>query len=70
MLSFFPLDALDEIWDLIESVSEVFPTYFNKEPKSKILFWRGEGSGVGESCSDARGWGELRCKITNNSPVI
>ena len=27
MLSFFPLDVLDEIWDLIESVSEVFPTY-------------------------------------------
>ena len=27
MLSFFPLDALDEIWDLIESVSEGFLTY-------------------------------------------
>ena len=27
MLSFFPLDALDEIWDLIESVSEGFFTY-------------------------------------------
>ena len=24
MLSFFPLDVLDEIWDLIESVSEGF----------------------------------------------
>ena len=24
--SFFPLDALDEIWDLIESVSEGFLT--------------------------------------------
>ena len=23
----FPLDVLDEIWDLIESVSEDFPTY-------------------------------------------
>ena len=23
----FPLDVLDEIWDLIESVSEAFPTY-------------------------------------------
>ena len=29
MLSFFPLDVLDEIWDLIESVSESFPTYFS-----------------------------------------
>ena len=28
MLSLFPRDVLDEIWDLIESVSEGFPTYF------------------------------------------
>ena len=27
MLSFFLLDVLDEIWDLIESVSEGFLTY-------------------------------------------
>ena len=27
MLSFFPLDDLDEIWDLTESVSEGFLTY-------------------------------------------
>ena len=27
MLSFFPLDILDEIWDIIESVSEEFLTY-------------------------------------------
>ena len=27
VLSFFPLDVLDGIWDLIESVSEVFLTY-------------------------------------------
>ena len=27
MLFLFPLDFLDEIWDLIESVSEGFPTY-------------------------------------------
>ena len=27
MLSFFPLDVLDEIWDLIESVSEGFLNY-------------------------------------------
>ena len=27
MLSFFPLDVLDEIWNLIESVSEGFLTY-------------------------------------------
>ena len=28
MLSFFPLNVLDEILDLIDSVSEGFPTYF------------------------------------------
>ena len=28
VLSFFPLDVLDEIWDLIESISEGFLTYF------------------------------------------
>ena len=28
MLSFFPQDVLDEIWDLIESVSEGFPTFY------------------------------------------
>ena len=27
VLSFFPLDGFDEIWDLIESVSEGFLTY-------------------------------------------
>ena len=27
VLSFFPYDVLDEICDLLESVSEVFPTY-------------------------------------------
>ena len=27
VLSFFPLDVLDETWDLIESVSEGFFTY-------------------------------------------
>ena len=30
MLSCFPLDVLDEIWDLTESVSEGFLTYFCK----------------------------------------
>ena len=27
MQSLFPQDVLDEIWDLIESVSETFPSY-------------------------------------------
>ena len=33
MLSFFPRAALDEIWDLIESVSEGFPTFSNQKCK-------------------------------------
>ena len=28
MLSFFPRDVLDKIWDIIGSVSGGFPTYF------------------------------------------
>ena len=31
VLSFFPLDVLDENWDLIESVSEGFLTYFSNK---------------------------------------
>ena len=31
VLSFFPRDVLDEILNLIESVSEDFPSYFCKE---------------------------------------
>ena len=31
VLSFFPLDVLDGIWDLIESVSEGFLTYSFKD---------------------------------------
>ena len=34
VLSVFPLDVLDEIWDLIESVSEGFLTY---SPKSSCF---------------------------------
>ena len=36
VLSFFPLDVLDEIWDLIESVSEGFLTYSWKNHPSKF----------------------------------
>ena len=41
VLSFFPLDVLDEIWDLIESVSEGFLTYsfipFSQEYSDSLL---------------------------------
>ena len=36
VLSFFPLDVLDEIWDLIESVSEGFLTYSFNPEKTKL----------------------------------
>ena len=35
MLSFFPRDVFDDIWDLIESVYEGFPIYYLS---SVILF--------------------------------
>ena len=34
VLSFFPLDVLDEIWDLIESVSGGFLTYSLNSPRN------------------------------------
>ena len=37
VLSFFPLDVLDEIWDLIESVSEGFLTYSYVGSKTRSL---------------------------------
>ena len=42
VLSFFPLDVLDEIWDLIESVSEGFPTYsYSQMWHPNKLVWNG-----------------------------
>ena len=38
MLSFFPLDVLDEIWDLIESVSEGFLTYSFLKLQGLLLY--------------------------------
>ena len=38
VLSFFPLDVLDEIWDLIESVSEGFLTYSNRSSIKNPVF--------------------------------
>ena len=39
VLSFFPLDVLDEIWDLIESVSEGFLTYSFTWAKVKFMYY-------------------------------
>ena len=40
VLSFFPRDVLDEILNLIESVSEDFPSYSNKadEPTNSTKY--------------------------------
>ena len=35
----FPRDVLDEIWDLIESVSEGFPTYSCHHVNEDPLLW-------------------------------
>ena len=37
MQSFFPREALDEIWNLIGSVSEGFPTYFYCDIAAQIF---------------------------------
>ena len=40
VLSFFPRDVLDEILNLIESVSEDFPSYsFNPAKSESIVFF-------------------------------
>ena len=42
VLPFFPLDVLDGIWDLNESVSEGFLTYFSHTISSPGAFGSGE----------------------------
>ena len=39
MLSLFPRDVLDEIWDLIEVVSKGFPTYSRTIADAKGKVW-------------------------------
>ena len=39
VLSFFPRDVLDEILNLIESVSEDFPSYSYVWEKVKIIYF-------------------------------
>ena len=39
VLSFFPLDVLDGIWDLIESVSEGFLTYPSMKAVLLVLLY-------------------------------
>ena len=49
MLSFFPLDVSDEIWDVIESVSEGFLTYSDESKirtRQKRIVTPGEPQGV------------------------
>ena len=56
MLSLFPRDVLDEIWDITESVSEGFLTYIfpiqgNKEKVIQVVLlslkWQ---EGIGQIC--------------------
>ena len=50
MLSLFPRDVLDEILDLIESVSEGFPTNLPAVVKAYIHKSKGFGSSVKQGC--------------------
>ena len=44
MLSFYPLDVLDEIWDLIESVSEGCLVYSPKQHFYEVSMKLAKGS--------------------------
>ena len=44
VLSFFPLDVLDEIWDLTESVSEGFLTFSFKFPIRGVIIKYGNAN--------------------------
>ena len=47
MLSFFPLDVLDEIWDVIESVSEGLPTLsFSRSSLIRVKILKGQSEGA------------------------
>ena len=50
VLSFFPLDVLDEIWDLIESVSEGLLTYFCMGKSENYLLFGNYYSLGSQSC--------------------
>ena len=52
VLSFFPLDVLDEIWDLIESVSEGFLTYSFKPQVEEIIAEEQSESRAGRSTTE------------------
>ena len=57
MLSFFPLDVLDEIWDLIESVSEIsyLLSVFGNGPTQSIMILLKGSSNAGIGCNPALG---------------
>ena len=61
--SFFPLDVLDEIWDLIESVSEGFLTYSLITEQKQISYKRG-------TVSTHRNTYNLICRYSLESNLI
>ena len=54
MLSIFPRDDLDEIWDLIESVPESFPIYSYAGSLQEAIAdtWREKSSNVNVAMCD------------------
>ena len=65
VLSFFPRDVLDEILNLIESVSEDFPSYSRAEMTR--LNFRSETT-WGETYQEGNGFGRTPCY--RNHPKI
>ena len=65
VLSFFPLDVLDEIWDVTESVSEGFLTYsFNQNQVSRTCMICNTGDETTEqSLLTCNALAETRCSL-------
>ena len=48
--AFFPLDVLDEIWDVIESFSEGFLTYFYQNIRELCFLLSFSGTKILKNC--------------------
>ena len=69
VLSFFPLDVLDGIWDLIESVSEGFLTYLYNYYIGAVVEWLETLANYGEGRGVKSGFSKLVTRHSVNSEV-
>ena len=72
VLSFFPLDVLDEIWDLIESVSEGCLTYssFGAQMRNPSSANRGSDGLPRELRVSSPWWAEVNIYVGARSPIV